>query len=117
MPTHEVQKMEMDPAKEKRTISETHSYSCKNQTWGKCVSWPNTPSKGQPTKKQCLNSTQAASKANEPTLAEVQENIIRIISGKINEKSDQIEDVVKENSTKSDPSAKHSTQSTQRRWN
>lgn len=49
---------------------------------GECESCPDPPSKGQPVKKQPRNSAEAASKTNEPALAEVQENIIYIISGK-----------------------------------
>lgn len=74
--------METKPEKEQRTISETYSYSGKYKMGGECESCPDPPSKGQPVKKQPRNSAEAASKTNEPALAEVQENIIYIISGK-----------------------------------
>ncbi len=87
--------MDME-TKEKRRISETHSYSCKSVNEGECEFCPNTTQK--PVKKHRPNPSQAAGKAVEPTLAEAQENIIRILSANINQRSDQTEDMVKENS-------------------
>lgn len=90
--------MEVEIVKEKRNFSDTHSYACKVKHGGSCDSCPNTPSKNQPSKKH-KNVVASSAKESELSLSEVQENIIRILSEKINERSDQIERMVKENSS------------------
>lgn len=69
--------MEVDHAKEKRKIEDTHSYACK--AGGRCESSPSTPSK-TPAPKKTKNVEPAA--ASEPSLMEVQNNIIQILSEK-----------------------------------
>ncbi|GAA6093202.1 uncharacterized protein LOC107568975 [Tachysurus ichikawai] len=86
--------MEVESVNEKRNFNEIHSYACKVKTGGDCDSCPNTPSKNQAPPK---NFTSA--KEKELSLSNVQENIIRILSEKINERSDQIEKMVKQNSS------------------
>ncbi|CAM4639446.1 unnamed protein product [Leuciscus chuanchicus] len=90
--------MEVETVKEKRNFSDTHSYACKVKNGGSCDSCPNTPSKNQPSKRH-KNVVASAAKESKLSLSEVQENIIRILSEKINERSDQIERMVKENSS------------------
>lgn len=90
--------MEVDTIKEKRSFNETHSYACKVKSGGSCESCPNTPSKNQPPKRH-KNIVDSSAKQTELSLNDVQENIIRILSEKINERSDQLERMVKENSS------------------
>lgn len=85
--------MEVDHAKEKRKIEETHSYACK--VGGRCESSPSTPSK-TPAPKKTKNVDPAA--ASEPSLMEVQNNIIQILSEKINNRADHLEIMIKNNS-------------------
>lgn len=89
--------MEIETVNEKRNYVDTHSYACKVKTGGNCDSCPNTPSKNQHSKRQ--KHVAPSAKESELSLSDVQENIIRILSEKINERSDQIERMVKENSS------------------
>uniref|UniRef100_A0A673IAD5 Coiled-coil domain-containing protein 174-like n=1 Tax=Sinocyclocheilus rhinocerous TaxID=307959 RepID=A0A673IAD5_9TELE len=83
--------MEIEPAaKEKRQIQEAHSYACKIKDGGDCNSDPNTPTKHFKKKTKI-------SEGNEPSLSELQENIIRILTVKIDERADQTDMAVKQN--------------------
>lgn len=97
MATQELQKiledMEIQTASDKRTIHEMHCYDCNAEDGGVCYFLQNTPTKTQPAKK--LKNT---SSPTEPSLIEVQNTIIEILSGKINERADQLESMVKKNS-------------------
>ncbi|XP_016110462.1 uncharacterized protein [Sinocyclocheilus grahami] len=81
----EVQKMT-----EKRLIDDTHSYTCRSKKGGECDSFPNTPSKTQPPKKLAKGDA-----SEDLTLSQVQHSIIQIIK----QSSEEIKDMVKENST------------------
>lgn len=85
--------MEIQTASNERTIHEMHSYDCNAEDGGVCNFLQNTPTKAQPAKK--LKNT---SSPTEPSLIEVQNTIIEILSGKINERADQLESMVKKNS-------------------
>ncbi|KAL1259387.1 hypothetical protein QQF64_009964 [Cirrhinus molitorella] len=77
-------------AKEKKQIHEVHSYACRVKDGGDCNSDPNTPTKH----------SQKKSKTKEwiePSLNELQENIIRILTAKIDERADQTDMAVKQN--------------------
>lgn len=90
--------MEVDTIKEKRSFNEIHSYACKVKSGGSCDSCPNTPSKNQPPKRHKIV-VDSSAKQSELSLNDVQENIIRILSEEINERSDQLERMVKEHSS------------------
>lgn len=77
-------------AKEKRQLQDAHSYACKAKDGGNCTSDPNTPIK-QSKKKSRTN------EGNEPSLSELQENIIRILTAKIDERADQTDRAVQQN--------------------
>lgn len=81
--------------KDKRTNQDMHSYSCKayKESDGTCDSSPNTPDKKLPKKarKEQMNVS------SEPSLAELQDNVIRVITAKINERADQTDEAVKHN--------------------
>ncbi len=74
---------------EKRLISETHSYSCQQKKGGNCVSSPNTPSKAPPSKKHAK-----CDATDDLMLSQIQQSIIQIIR----QSSEEIKDMVKENS-------------------
>lgn len=82
-----------DLLKEKRRIEETHSYAASGED---CESCPNTPSRCQAAKK---SRNEASSSEVELTLNEVQNNIIQILSGKINERADELVVMIKKNSS------------------
>lgn len=87
--------MEVVTIKDKRVIQDTHSYSCKayKENDGTCDSNPNTPDK-KLSKKARKEQRQVNS---EPSLAELQDNVIRVITAKINERADQTDEAVKHN--------------------
>lgn len=85
----------MDLAKEKRRIEETHSYACKATDGGDCESIPNTPIKNHASKKSKCDQSPTEI---QPTLMEVQNTIIQILSEKINNRADQLEKMIKYNS-------------------
>lgn len=92
--------MEIETAIENGTSGKTHPYTCNFKNIDEGDSCRNTPSKGQPTKQLCSLSNQEDTSAIEPTLAEAQEKIIKIISGKVIEGLDQSKNMVKDNSSK-----------------
>ncbi|CAM4674148.1 unnamed protein product [Leuciscus chuanchicus] len=81
--------METESAKEKRCINDLHSYSCKVVEGGNCNTNPNSPVKRPPQKAKNDG-------GNELSLTEMQENIIRILTAKTDEPSDQIDMAVKQ---------------------
>lgn len=87
--------MEIVTIKDKRVIQDTHSYSCRayKESNGACDSSPNTPDK-KLSKKARKEQMQVSS---EPSLADLQDNIIRVITAKINERADQTDEAVKHN--------------------
>jgi len=85
--------MEVDQAKEKRKHDDIHSYACK--AGGRCESSPSTPNQ-TPAPKKTKNVEPTA--ASEPSLMEVQNNIIQIITEKINNRADHLETMIKNNS-------------------
>lgn len=84
--------MEVDHAKEKRKHEDTHSYACK--VGGRCESSPSTPNKTPAPKTKNVEPVAAS----EPSLMEVQNNIIQILSEKINNRADHLEIMIKNNS-------------------
>ena len=82
-----IEDMETAIALEKRKVKEIHSYACSAEDGGVCDSSPVTPIKQNAPKK----------KRSEPSLSDVQDNIISILTAKINERADHIEDMVKRN--------------------
>lgn len=82
--------MEVETASDKRTIHEMHSYACNAEDGRVCNSLENTPTKAQPAKK-----SKNTSSHTKLSLTEVQNTIIQILSGKINERADQLESMVK----------------------
>lgn len=89
------EEMEVNTVKDKRVIQDTHSYSCKAYKDGNgvCDSSPNTPDK-KLSKKARKEQIQVNS---DPSLTEIQDNIIRVISAKINERADITDEAVKHN--------------------
>lgn len=81
--------METQTVKEKRGIKDIHSYSCKVSEGGVCNSDPNTPTKHPP--KKAKNDD-----GNELSLKEMQENI-RILTQKIDQRADQTDMAVQQN--------------------
>ncbi len=77
-------------AKEKRQILEAHSYACKVKDGGECNSDPNTSTKHVKKKTK-------TNEGKETSLSELQENIIRILTEKIDERADQTDMAVKQN--------------------
>ena len=96
MATQELQEvleeMEVQTTSNKRTIHDMHSCTCNAENGRVCNSLHNTPTKAQPTKK-----AKNISSPTEPSLIEVQNTIIQILSGKINERADQLQSMVKKN--------------------
>ncbi|ROL42989.1 hypothetical protein DPX16_5542 [Anabarilius grahami] len=82
--------MEIESAKEKRCRKDLHSYACKVAEGGTCNTNPNTPEKRPP--KKAKNDGE-----NEPSLNEIQENIICVLTAKIDQRVDQIDIAVKQN--------------------
>lgn len=80
-------------SKDKRNLDELHSYACPAEHDGECSSSPNTPVKPKSKKsKGCVV------EEKEPTLHELQDTIIDVISKKIEERADKIDRAVKYNS-------------------
>lgn len=92
--------MEIETAIENGTSGKTHPYTCNFKNIDKGDSYRNTPSKEQPTKQLCSLPNQEDTSAIDPTLAGVQEKIIKIISGKVIEGSGQNKNMVKDNLSK-----------------
>lgn len=76
--------MDVETSKEKRGIVETHSYACSVKKGGECDSYPNTPTKEQLPKKL----------RSEPSMSQLQDNIVRILTAKIKESTDNIMNLV-----------------------
>ena len=72
--------MDVETSKEKRGIVETHSYACSVKTRGECDSYQNTPTKDQLPKKL----------RSEPSLSQLQDNIVRILTANIKGSADDI---------------------------
>lgn len=77
-------------AKDKRCIDDLHSYACKVVDGGTCNTNPNNPIKCPP--KKAKNDG-----GSELSLTEMQENIIRILTIKFDQRADQIDMAVKQN--------------------
>ncbi|KAL1266726.1 hypothetical protein QQF64_002401 [Cirrhinus molitorella] len=82
--------METESAKDKRCIEDLHSYACKVVDGGTCNTNPNTPIKRPPKKAK-------SDGGSELSLTEMQENIILILTAKIDQRADQIDIAVKQN--------------------
>lgn len=93
------EEMEVVTIKDKRTNQDMHSYSCKayKESDGTCDSSPNTPDKKLPKKARKEQMQVGLTLNSEPSLAELQDNIIRVITAKINERADQTDEAVKHN--------------------
>lgn len=92
--------MEIETAIENGTSGKTHPYTCNFKNRDEGDSCRNTPSKGQSTKQLCSLPNQEDTSAIEPTLAEAQEKITTVISGKVIEGSDQSKNMVKDKLSK-----------------
>lgn len=79
--------MDVETSKEKIGIVETHSYACSVKKGGECDSYPNTPTKEQFPKKL----------RSEPSMSQLQDNIVRILTAKIKESADDIMNLMKKN--------------------
>lgn len=90
--------VEIETAIENGTSGKTHPYPDNFKYIDEGDSCRNTPSKGQPTKQLCSLPNQEDTSI-EPILAEAQEKIIKIISGKVIEGSGQSKNMVKDNSS------------------
>lgn len=81
--------MEIYLTREKRNLSMTHSYSCKSNEGGECDSSPNTPVKNVSTKsKKAKVNTE-----RDLSLSEVQDNIISVLTTKMNEINHKMDDL------------------------
>lgn len=91
--------VEIETAIENGTSGKTHPYTGNFEYIDDGDSCRNTPSKGQTTKQLCSLPNPEDTSAIEPALAEVQEKIIKIISGEVIEGSGQSKNMVKDNSS------------------
>lgn len=91
--------VEIETAIKNGTSGKTHPYTGNFKYIDEGDSCRNTPSKGQPTKQLCSLPNQEDASVIEPTLAEAQEKIIKVISGKVIEGSGQSKNMVKDNSS------------------